>query len=350
MLLVGLFSAFVVFLASLSKSKRDGLWIRLSFLLIFLFLALRYDYGNDYMAYYYGFKNIRYYDPEAHFEIGWQYLNLIFKPVGFFAMVAFLAAINTYVYYRFILKYVPSEYYWLAVFIYLFNPSFMLIQLSAMRQCVAILLFVLSIDSIYEKNIIKYAFYIVMASLFHTSAMILLLLYLPFIYNWHVTQVKAVILFILYLLMLFLGPSLGKQFFYVVGQYFDRYADYFGGTELNSGLGILYYTFILGLILYYSRNERSGEDLLYKIAIAGYYVLPFSFIVQLAGRVGLYMQPALIAVIPMIIKSIKSKDVRRVIVLSYVAMTLLGYYKLFNSEVFREKYENYKTIFSANVK
>ncbi|NTW34218.1 MAG: hypothetical protein HGB12_16640, partial [Bacteroidetes bacterium] len=101
---------------------------------------------------------------------------------------------------------------------------------------------------------------------------------------------------------------------------------------------------------YFLRYERGGKDVLYKIAIAGYYVLPFSFIVQLAGRVGLYMQTALIAVIPMLIKRIKSKYVRRVIVLSYIAMTLLGYYKLFNSEVFREKYENYKTIFSANVK
>ena len=58
MITVAIFNMFAVFFAFLAGSRRDKFWLKVSFVVIFLFLALRYDYGNDYDAYLQGFLNI----------------------------------------------------------------------------------------------------------------------------------------------------------------------------------------------------------------------------------------------------------------------------------------------------
>ena len=144
MIAVAIFNIIVVFFAYQARHKRTEFFLKVSFGLIFLFLALRYDYGNDYSAYLKGFlevnrvETIDYFDKYLHFDPGWIFLCRIFWPFGFFAMMAVLALFNCFVYYRFIRKYVPPVYYWFAVFLYVFNPYFMLVHSSAMRQSLAI--------------------------------------------------------------------------------------------------------------------------------------------------------------------------------------------------------------------
>ena len=90
----------VVFLSWLESLKilKHGLLI--SFILLFLFLALRYNFGNDYIGYFDGFRevnkysNVTFKDREFHYEAGWLLLCRVFKPLGFFSMVALLAAFN----------------------------------------------------------------------------------------------------------------------------------------------------------------------------------------------------------------------------------------------------------------
>ena len=85
------------------KLIRHGL--KISFFIIFLFLALRYDYGNDYAGYLDGFYEINkhswidYTNTKElfHYEAGWVFLNRLFEPLGFFAMIASLAAFSCYV-------------------------------------------------------------------------------------------------------------------------------------------------------------------------------------------------------------------------------------------------------------
>jgi len=354
MLFVSIINIFIVFFAYLSDKSKNISWLKLSFIIIFLFSALRYGYGNDYFGYLEGFRNIRYTDSDAHFELGWQYLNLLFQPFGFFAMTATLAAFNSYIYYRFLKKYVPSQYYWLALFLYVFNPYIMLLHLSAMRQALAISLFIYSIDYIYKKDLMRYALCIVLASMFHKSAIIYLPMYFVFAKNWRLKQVKGFIVFILFSLILILANKLTPYFNYVVINYFEEYNIYFGSSKLNSGFGLLMNVMIFVIILMYAvsenKSERQKENnyILYNIAIANYFLYPLAFIVYLASRIGMYTAPAIIAIIPIILNNNGAKDIRKLFLLLIVlATTLFSYYVFFNYTVYSQPYSEYKTIFSA---
>jgi hypothetical protein len=347
MIAIAIFDIIVVYISSLSKSKESDYWLRYSFILIFLFLAFRYDFGNDYKNYLEYFNTFEYIDLNSRWELGWQLLCFLFKPLGFFVMTAFLAGINCFIYYRFIKDYVSPAYYWLAVFIYVFNPGFMLLHSSAMRQSVAIAIFLFSLGYLYKKQIVRYVLCVLLASMFHSSAIILLPLYILFVIDWQISKIKAIIIFIIFVLFLIsiqiFAPYLGE----FIGTYFERYKDYQGGAELSSGLGFLYYIIIFIFVLIYSRFQKNHNELLFKIAIVSYYVIPLGFLIQLIGRVGMYMEPVMMAVIPIIFVCIKDKNVKSMFITSYIFMTLYSFYIFFNSEVWRDAFGIYHTIFSA---
>ena len=77
---VGLLAMF--FAALPKKNFRYGLEI--AWLIIFVFLAIRYDFGNDYMGYWEDFNSLNSWamfnvDNDLHVEPGWQILCNIFK-------------------------------------------------------------------------------------------------------------------------------------------------------------------------------------------------------------------------------------------------------------------------------
>jgi transmembrane protein EpsG len=349
MITVIIFNLFVVYFAYIAKVTKNNKWLKLSFVLIFLFLALRYDYGNDYMGYLDGFYKVKYIDLSSRYELGWQILCLLFKPLGFFAMITFLAAINCIIYYGFIKKYVPVKYYWLAVFIYLYNPTFLLVPSSAMRQSIAIGFFLFSLDYLYKKDAVRYVLSVIIAAMFHTSALILLPLYMIYVIDWKITKIKAIILFTSFLFMIMFAKIFESFIQNIIGSYFYKYEvyQYQGGTELQSGLGLIYVIVIFIIILFYSRFQTDKSEYLFKIAVVSYFILPLAFLINLIGRISMYTQPVMIAVVPLILISIKDKVIRRVFLSTYLFMILYSFYIFFNSETWSYAFAEYKTIFAA---
>lgn len=349
MITVLIFNVIVVLFAYLAHKQRSVLFLKISFFLIFLFFALRYDYGNDYMAYYYGFKDIRYYDPDAHFEIGWQYLNLLFKPLGFFAMVAFLAAIQCVVYYRFIKNYVPQKYYWLALFLFLFNPTCMLINSSAMRQSLALIIFIYSIKYIFSKDAIRYFICIIVASTFHSSALILLPVYFIRFFGSRVNKPAAVIIFFLYPFMYLILNYLKAHVSNFVEVYFHNYQIYLDKemSNMGTGLGFLFGIFLFALIINKAFLQIGKDSLLYKIAILSYFIMPFAFINTMVNRIGMYFEPFIIVAFIGVLSLFKDYNIRYAVVGLYAIITLMSFYGFFHSNVWASAFSEYKTILSA---
>jgi hypothetical protein len=171
-------NVFVIILSYFSRYKNSKFVLQLVFFIIFLFTALRYNYGTDYTVYYkifnfvHSFSDIFSKDPVvSNVEKGWLFLCYLFKPVGFFGMIIFVSAFICYTYYSLIKKYVNVNYYWLAVLIYVFFFDIMLIQFSAIRQAVAISIFLFSIRYLDEKRSpVKYILLILLAGMIHASA------------------------------------------------------------------------------------------------------------------------------------------------------------------------------------
>ena len=127
--------------AYISKYPRYRIGLFLSFFIIALFLSLRYDFGNDYMAYLSIHERIQNSAVlDGYYEVGWVVLNKIFK--NFYVLIIVLSIINCATYYNLIKHYVIRNYWWFALLIYVFNTNLLLIQSSTLRQTTAILIFI----------------------------------------------------------------------------------------------------------------------------------------------------------------------------------------------------------------
>ena len=379
-----------VFFAYLARWQARATGLKISFLLIFLFLALRYEYGNDYGGYLDRFIEITGYSKifltGERWEPGWRFLILIFKPFGFFAMTAVLALFNCVVYYRFIKKYVPPYYYWLAVFLYVFNPYLMLVHSSAMRQSVAISLFLVSIDFLVRKRPIGYFICIALALSVHKSGLVLFPVFLLAFVNWRLNKVTAVGIILFFVSLFVFAEKLYPFFNQFAAAYFPRYAEEYQsleGTQLNTGLGLIFMVFQLIAILYYAGHEFSpnigpwetdqdmdysqpqeqldvlpidesaalfqvrARRMLYLLAIMTFMFIPLGFLVSMVSRINMYFLPIMIAVFPIILFTAKDKFFKIAFISSLIAFTLFRFVLFFLNPIWRDAFSTYQTIFSA---
>jgi hypothetical protein len=348
-IILGLFS---VLFAYLAKYKNTQWGLKISFTLIFLFLALRYNLGPDYETYLNAFIEIKQdeineFSMLLQFELGWVFLNWLFRPLGFFAMIAVLAFFNCIVYYRFIKKYLPVRYYWLAVFIYIFYPDFMLINASIMRQSIAIMLFIFSLDYLYKKDTVRYFLCIGLASLFHFSAVILLPVYLLCLFNRRMYTVIGVIFVSIYGFLIFFAQSLSVYVNLFISNYFNRYGGFQDAGVVDTGLGFLYFAVMNILTLYFVRLQNKETALVFMISIISSMLIPLNAIIGLIGRVGMYFAPATIIAYSIILMNLK-KPVSKIIYLTILfTATTYRFYQFFYSETWKDTFLNYQTIFSA---
>jgi hypothetical protein len=357
MITVAVLNIVVVFLAFFARFKNWEFLLKISFGLLFVFLALRYDYGNDYPGYLKDFMRLSFsdftsYSKTTHFEPGWTFLCYLFRPFGvkgFFAMTAVLALFNCVVYYRFIKRYVPPAYYWLAVFLYVFTPELMLIHASAMRQSVAISLFLIAIGFLQKKNVIGYFICIGIATLFHLSALILRPVFLLGMFNWKINKATAAGLLASYIVFVFMGKVLKEPITNFIATYFQKYAVYNSqsGIEIGTGMGLMFYTLLFVLILWYEQYQTRENAIVFKLAVVSYLLLPVSLIIMILGRSAMYFQPATIAVIPMVFANIKNVIIRYTVMFALIAITLLSFNGFFHSKVWVKKFGTYQTIFSS---
>lgn len=379
-----------VFFAYLAKWHVHATGLKISFLLIFLFLALRYQFGNDYNAYLNKFIEITGYSKifltGERFEPGWRFLHLIFKPVGFFVMVACLSLLNCIVFYRFIKKYVPPHYYWLAVFLYIFDPYLMLVHSSAMRQSLAISLFLISIDFLIRKRPIGYFICILLAMSVHKSAMILLPVFLLTFANLRLNKVLAIgILFFFVSLFLF-GPQLYPYFYQFTVTFFPKYAEFYHGErQFSTGIGLIFMSFQLTAVLYYAglqfrpkvslNSLQADQDIdydqsqeqfevlpidesaallqikanrmLYLLAIITFMFIPLGLLMAMVSRINMYFLTVMIAVFPMILFTTRNPFFKLVFISSLISFKLITFLSFYLDPMWYEFFGTYQTIFSS---
>jgi transmembrane protein EpsG len=351
------------FLATLSayiaKDRENRIALLGSFILIFLFLAFRYDYGNDYMSYYNIYSDIKkiknvdflnYYPFYGNntLEPGWVILNWLFEPFDYYVFVAFLSLFHVYAYYRFIKYFVPPQYYWLSLLLYFINPVFMLLQLSAMRQGVAIGIFIISLEYLAKRDVLKYIILILIAYLFHNSALILVPLVIIALYNQKFKKPLIFIILFFYLFGVVFGSLFTSQIQYVVNTYFPSYVNYNNPSDVEFGyaFAVLYNLIMISFVLYFISTETSENLVLYKVAIISLLLLPFTVQIIMASRLQMYLQTVILAVIPMLLLRIRSQIIRNIFVAIVIVYTTKNFYAFFHSEIWAAHFLEYKNIFN----
>jgi len=343
-IILGLLS---VLFAYLANNKRLQWGLKASFTLIFLFLALRYNFGNDYEVYFKSFfGQIQLVTYER--EYGWRFLCYLFKPIGFFALIAVLSFVNCVIYYRFIARYVPRRYYWLAIFLYVFDPNFMLIHSSAIRHSIAIMLFVFSIDYLLKKSFVSYVLCICLAALFHFSAVVLLPLYLLSISNWKFWDLKLSFAIAIFLSLFVFSDALYPIMREAAGFVYPHYLEYEKPGSVKSGLGFLYTGLFLCILIYSARLQNKEIVLIFKLSIIYLIMQPLILSIEIFSRFLMYFAPTILCAYTNSLKSFKSPPLKYVYLAMILAFSLYLFFQFFFSETYRDNFGTYQTLFSAS--
>ena len=340
--------------AYLAKAKmKYGLEI--AFLLITIFAAIRYNYGNDYLNYLneFEFHNIHS-DKESvvglRTEFGWFYLIFLFKDLGFYWLVAILTIIEQSVMYYFIKRYVDKDVYWIAVFVYLITTSLFLSGLSMMRQTLSISLCLIGFElSIRRKFIFSLAM-VLLASQFHSSALLILpvVLFLYFFYNRinisrSISFAFLVVIIGASFLSDFISPSLIQSITWIGDT--DKYSEYLSvGRNAVFGVSTVVTYFLIYMVLSNYKYQNVNVKYLMILFLVGCFIESFASSVYLLDRVALYFTYLMPVCYSMTFKTIKNFSWYPVFIVFFIVLKLYNY-NSFVSTGWGQTFRIYHTIF-----
>ncbi len=333
--------------------------MQLGFLLITIIAVFRYDYGTDYLSYLEDYEWIvsapfslqRIINVAYHGEIGWPLLSYLCKYLGgFYTLIAIVAIVQNTLYYRVIKHGVPQTLWPIAVFIYLFNVNFYLLNCSMLRQGLIIAVFLSLWPYIQQKKWLPTVLILLLCTLIHQTAFILL----PFAFFGFLPtkngKIWAVILCVLYLISLLGEPLLRKVFFFVVGLSDDlqRYQNDYGVNGGGLSLGMGYMLDIIGsmmpivVCLFMSKN-RSTNQLMLLFGLT-FCIEMLRAVTPLAVRLSFYFLAYSIIALPIAYANIKNKKIALALFAAYVFVKSYDYFIFFDSPIWTEKYCFYQTI------
>ncbi len=292
--------------SGLIRYETDGFqWnTRLVFiLLLIIFVAgtRGADEGIDYINYLSFYDYILAHGEIGHYfkenEIGWEYLNLSFGKIGVPSGV-FFGLVSGITWFFFIKGSYKFQFLLPLMFFFAMSSGFFFWTFSGIRQSIAIMIFFYAIRFLLEKDPLRYALWISIASLFHISVIIML----PF---YFIKEVKfnQKLVALLYIISIFLAgnswfmSTVGNLIMFVASKIdlLSAYANYLATDtyvtdeeRTKSGLGVLLRIATTAYILYksdYVLKKQPKLMVYYVLFFIGAILSNVFFSVEIIGRI-----------------------------------------------------------------
>ena len=253
--------------------------------ILLIVTCLRFDVGFDYMSYYnmvYPHLNdseIERIEPFSAILL--RFASYLGHPQFVFILFCLLNSFFLYKSFR-----IHSSNFFISVLVYI--SMFYLNDISVLRQAVACSITFYSFKYVRERKFILYLLFCLIAFLFHSSAIVAILIY--FIYNYCNPLLTFVAMVLLY--------SLSKSVIYMLpGSDFTHFFDYM--FDMNGGAIIKYVNIaLLLLLIVYDRIKHIKNNIqMYQIVAIGL-LFPFVFGSHLGNRVGTYFTMFFCLIIP----------------------------------------------------
>jgi hypothetical protein len=229
----------------------------------------------------------------------------------------------------------------------------MLVFASMMRQFLAMCIFILAFEFIIKKRWLIAILLVFLASLVHTSALVLL----PFCFfgylNISLTYQMALIWLGVYLVLYFVAVDLLGDYIlnFITFEQFEKYEVYFEAEKVNTdtGLGAIF-SFILYVSLLFHQKYQSKDMkimfLLFAISVLFYVFADFA---PLIGRLGYYFSIFSIVCYPWMFKTIKNNIIKYSLMIGFLIITAKSFIDFFDPNgIWHRSFYNYQTIFSVN--
>lgn len=282
-----------------------NLFYSISLIFIVFISGFRYEVGTDWFEYkkYYELlmRNPYLQYQDQRMEFGYFKLNKILGSLNFnyTALFTLVAIISWGFYFKSFTKF----YYLLPISIFfIFCDEYFFWSLNGVRQFMAITIFLYSLRYNKKGDFIKYLTYILIASIFHKSVLILIIVYfLPIRVNYNKTiwlllfiisfvlQQNEVLVNQLRALVRFLGESIPLFSGYL--HYLD--SSYFHVQEISTtGLGVLYRQLIALVVIIYSDKvleKYPGARIYFILFMLGTILSNLFLTFQVIGRINQYL-------------------------------------------------------------
>ncbi|WP_193064917.1 EpsG family protein [Oceanobacillus oncorhynchi] len=313
-------------LSTYKKRLPNYFFIIPSFILIFIITAFRGDFTTDYTHYsdlfdlYNLFSFSEIFQAELGQEIGYILLSRIIgtftnNEVYLFIVVSFVTLACFYYQFN---KY--SVYIWLSVLMFVtvgsLYPSF-----NIMRQILATAIVFAGSTFLYERKMTKYFLVVLVASLFHTTSLIMFPFY--FILNFRLNFKNLTFIFAgSVVLMLFFDNILSfiQQFFYT--QYTVDSYGMTGQRFTNAVLPLALFIFSL-----FNFKKLDSSSTIHRVWFnAVFFNALFSVLslqVQLVERITHFFSPYAMLLIPFMFSKMKNKHLRFIYIMILVLMLFL---------------------------
>lgn len=295
--------------------------------IIFIFLAILVMFrensiGNDSIAYFRGFQRTSEFG-DTRYETGFAVLLYLSKRISHYPYTIFITsgAIAMFLFYHLIEKY--SKWFFMSVILFVFLDFFEL-NMNIMRQGLAMGVICLSYKYLLNKKLFKFITIVLIATLFHSSAII-------FLISWFIYRLKLnfknlafslcglIVAYIMFDLVL-------ANLFWGLDQYEDYRETIYGeGGRIGALFQASIYILLLIIVLIIRRKIGTKKftehhlDGLFYLCFAGAGFLLISFNMSVVGRIAFYFNIFQLILIPNILKLTTEK--RR---LNYVIVLILA--------------------------
>lgn len=315
-----------------------------TFAILFMFMALRYDYGNDYMAY------LNMHDLMNSGLRAWGQDSYLFHKLNlwipnFFVFIGVTSLFYIVTIWVLIKNNLRVNQYWFAFLILLINPYIFLINLSALRQNIAVCFFVFAVNFAVKRKLIPYSIFILLAMGMHSSAIILLPMY--FFLTEKPFNKKFLFGTLVICALLLFSPLFdiiaNKLLDFFPPHYRLYYNASFTEGLKNSLRATIISSFYLVLVLF-NLGKLKGKEIIYgKLSLIATIISVLAIKVAMITRIGMYFDLFLIITIPHIFSRIEKKIYRQILFIVLIGIYLLRYYSFFTTPLW-ESFREYQTI------
>ncbi|HHU56494.1 MAG TPA: EpsG family protein [Acholeplasmataceae bacterium] len=326
-LIVNVLIGLVVLYSPFVKEKyRDNLYLFISFIMLTLLGGLRsINVGTDTKAYLDIFYLIKYTNNfkelfKLNYEIGFILLNKIIAIWGgngqTFLFVT--SAIISFGFIYFIKKNSinPLLSVFLLITLYYYYASF-----NGIRQYIAIVILLNSFTFFKNKNFLAFISFILLASLFHLTAIFFLPLYILGITYW---EYKRVILLLIILFLIYINL---ESLVLLLIKILPQYKSYLGSSYLQGYTGKMYLVvnltiFFFILVVYVAKRGYKDPftNMLIIIDILICTLTIFATKVHFANRISWYLTQFHIILIPHFLNLIDENKIRKIALILIIIM------------------------------
>ncbi len=318
------------------EKKRFFFWAAV--IVIFLMTVLKSkSFGSDDLENYYNIYNSL---PDISFGRLWKnYRSGDMKDVGFFMVaklfadagipvqlwVGLIGLLYAFSIMSFSKKYSADMFFSCLI---LFSLAYLSFSFTALRQTVAMSIVFFAISFANKRKLIPFVILVVFASLFHSTALIFLLVYLIPQRKFYI--IPSVISVVGCLAASIFAPGLVRRLISILS-WNEFLQDYAEATRTLTFSGFIIQAAILAFCVYILRHKQNDRsvNLLLGMMVVGLCFQSFASVVAESFRMSMYFSIASVAVVPTAIDSIGVERTRKqyklfvlVLLLIYFTMTM----------------------------